>query len=252
MVIDDSIASLDEYIQLKKELLDGDYQPGGVKVRKRHRLLVPERPRQCVECLKSDCFWVHSYWYRWAIEGDRETVVPVPRFECCFCQKLVSVLYGFLVPYRQFTVRAVAGGVENYVMEETRYRKVAGELSGENYRPAHSQVWQWAHLFVSKVQEFLGIKLQRACVELGKDEMQMMKAGARVCPNAENAGSPEKSGKLHFAARALGLAQLLLKQESDLIEALQTHFAADVQTPSSTLTGRGIRLLTPQSLKHAF
>jgi len=252
MIIDNTVCSLGEYLQLKKQRLDKTWQDISKGLQKGHQLLVPERPRQCQECGKSDCFWVHSYWYRWAIDADLEEIVPVPRFECKFCPAVVSVLFGFLVPYRQFTVAVVAKAVETYISEETSYRKVAGELCSANYRPAHSQVWQWVQLFVSKVQEFLGLKLQCACVESGKDEQQLIEVGKRECPNAQNAASPLKASKLNFAARALGLAELLLNQKTGLIGVLQTHFVQNVQSPLSILTGRDIRLLAPQSSKHAF
>jgi len=252
MIMDYTISSLGEYVQLRKQQLDNEWQNVSSGSKKKHQLLVPERPRHCQECGKTDCFWVHSYWYRWAIEGDVEAIVPVPRFECSFCAKVVSVLYAFLAPYRQFTVHAMAEAVETYISEKTSYRKVAGELAGENYRPAHSQVWQWVMLFVSKVQAFLGVTLQRACVDYGKEEEQLIWAGRRECPNAENAASLEKATKLSFAARTLAMTELLLNQKTGLICALQTYFVQNVQCPRSILTGRSIRLFTPQSLKPGF
>jgi hypothetical protein len=252
MILDTSIGSLGEYLELKKQQQAKGNQDNCGNAKKGHQLLVPGRPQKCHECGKSECFWVHSYWYRWAIEGELETIVPVPRYECRFCTNVISVLFAFLVPYRQFTVRAIANSTEKYILEETSYRSVAGELGDESYRPAHSQVWQWVQLFVSKVQDFLGLKLQYACVECGKNEEQLFKAGQQVCPNAENAASPKKAAKLNLAARVLGLAGLLIKQKTDLILALQTYFVGDVQSQLSIFTGRGIRLLTPQSSKHVF
>lgn len=145
MIIDNTICSLTEYLQLKKQQMDKEWQDVRNGLKKGHQLLVAQRPRQCQECGKSDCFWVHSYWYRWAIDADLEEIVPVPRFECSFCTKVVSVLFAFLAPYRQFTVRVMAEAVEQYIFQKTDYRSVAGDF-GENYRPAHSQVWQWALL----------------------------------------------------------------------------------------------------------
>jgi len=145
----------------------------------------------------------------------------------------------------------MAEAIEKYITEEGSYRAVAGELCGASYRPAHSQVWQWVELFVSRVQEFLGLDLQRACIELDKDEKHLLEAGSRVCRNAENA-SQEKATKLNFAASALAMAELLLSRKADLIRALQTRFVQNVHSPLSVLTGRGIRLLAPQSSKHAY
>jgi hypothetical protein len=252
MIIDRAINSLSEYLELKKKQLNSEWEAIGGGSKSRHQLLVPKRPAHCVECGNSDCFWAHSYFYRWAIEGDLEAIVAVPRFECSICTKVVSVLFGFLVPYRQFTVRVIAEAVERYILEETKYRTVAGELCGASYRPAHAQVWQWVQMFVSKAQEFLGLELQRACVESGKSEEQLIETGERVCPNAENAASQEKETKLNFSARALGLAELLLNRKMGQLQALQARFVQNVQSPLSIFSGRGIRLFTPQSSKHIF
>jgi len=56
MIIDNVICSLSKYLELKKQQLDGEWQSicGGSK--SKHRLLVPERPRECQECGKVDCF----------------------------------------------------------------------------------------------------------------------------------------------------------------------------------------------------
>lgn len=248
MIHDTTIGSLSEYVELKQARLEEEWQQGDRK----HQLLVPARPRQCAQCGNVDGFWVHSYYYRWAIEGALEEIVAVPRYECSFCTELVSVLFAFMVPYRQFTNRAIAAAVEMYLTVVCSYRIVAGLSSSEHFRPAHSQVWQWTELFASKVQAFLGLELQRICVESEKSEAELIEAGQRVCPNAECARRPGKPFKLNCAARAIGLAQLLLKRNGVLIEVLQTHFVQSVQSPFSIFTGRGIRLLAPQSSKHAF
>src|SRR5271155_4052231 len=108
MILDSTIGSLSEYLRLRKEQLERELQENDGIPKRRRRLLVPQRPRQCPECEKLDSFWVHSYWYRWAIEGDLKVVVPVPRFVCHCCSTVVSVMFAFLAPFRAFTVRAMA------------------------------------------------------------------------------------------------------------------------------------------------
>jgi hypothetical protein len=248
MILDWSICSLGEYRQLKQERLKAEWEKGD----EQHRLLVPERPERCPDCGVRNRFWVHSYRYRWAIDENWEVVVPVPRFECSACTKVVSVMFAFLVPYRQFTLELMAVAIGMYVLEVTSYRTVAGVACGESYRPAPSQVWQWVELYGSRACSFVGQMLQRGCVEAGKEECELVKARKLACPNAELAGSKEKSAKLDGAARALGLAALLLGELTILVAGLQTYFAGVVQGSFSMLTGRGVRLFTPHSSKQPF
>ena len=259
IIQDSTIVSLTDYAEAKKELLEQNRRENEGRAKRQHQLLVPERPGQCPECGELDCFWVHSYRYRWAIEGDLEEIIPIPRYECSRCTKVVSVLFAFLIPYRQFTTKAVGAALEMYATVISSYRQAAGEISDESrvsgdtcQRPAHAQVWQWMEVFASKAQTFLCLNLQRACVESGKSEAELISAGGLDCPNAERARCGGKPFRLKLAAVAVGLVALLLKRDAGRVEAMQAHFTQSVQNPCSMFTGRDIRLLAPHCSKHGF
>ena len=101
MILDPTVGTLSEYLRLKKKQLS----------KNKHRLLVPERPRMCPECGREECFWVKGYYFRWVVEADLEEVLPIPRYVCRYCRLVVSVLFSFLVPYRQFTKTQIGQGI---------------------------------------------------------------------------------------------------------------------------------------------
>lgn len=216
-----------------------------------NKLLVPKRPEVCPQCLSMSCFWVHSYYQRLATEGELEVDITVPRYICRYCHLLISVLFAFLVPHRQFTVLVIAKAVETYVTKPTSYRKSAGELCNEQFRPHASQIHLWVGTFATKSRRMLRSKLQYFCVESGKGEQEIGKADKLVCRNAKKARSPKKFDSLNNSAVVLGLAALFFDMSTNIVQALQTYFSQFVQRPLSILTGRGIRLLTPQRLGHA-
>ena len=233
-----SITSLTEYVAASEQT-------------ETDKLLVPERPGVCPECFSKACFWVHGYYHRWVTEGELEVDITVPQYICRYCHLLVSVLFAFLVPYRQFTAPVIAKAVETYVTKPTSYRKSAGELCNEGFRPHASQIHLWVGTFASKSQQMLRRKLQYLCVESGKGEEEIGQADNLVCRNAKKAHSLKKVKSLNSGAVALGLATLFFGKSGDIVLALQTYFSQFVQHPLSILTGRGIRLLTPQRLGHA-
>ena len=109
MILDSTIQSATEYLKLKKQQ-QGTSNENGLK--KKHTYLVPERPTMCPDCQAKNSFWVKAYYFRWFVEGDIEDVLPVPRYICRWCHLVVSILFAFLVPYRQFTKQIIAEGVE--------------------------------------------------------------------------------------------------------------------------------------------
>ena len=249
-VQDGRVGSVSEYLTLEAEfVLGANGTAGNIPTGGHRKLLVPERPAVCLGCGAAMSFWVHSYYFRWAVEGDVKVKIPVPRYMCWLCHLVVSVLWAFLVPYRLFTVQAMAAGVEGYVSTETTYRSLASELASgkdDSHRPNHSQVWRWVDLFARKSAKTLGVVLQRACMRAGK-ESRLTGVSELKCPNSRKAHSLEKFKRLNDARRVLALADISLDCRSNLVQALQTYFGTFVQAPLSILTGRGIRLLTPQS-----
>lgn len=250
MVLDCTIQSLAEYLRVRKEQQDADQQEPSFK--RKHKYLVPERPTECPSCSAKESFWVKAYFFRWAVEADLEAVLPVPRYICNRCSLVISVSFAFLVPYCQFTASAVAKAAQGYLAGKTTYREVAEAVSGnsdELQRPNHSQVWHWVDALTTKAATRLNARLQRACINAGKEDCL---AGIHeiACPNAYKAGSQTKVHNLNCGTRLLSLAHTLLQCSENGVESLQTHFANFVEPALSILTGRGVRLFTPQSSQH--
>ncbi len=253
MLLDWSITSLTEYQRRKDEQQKEEHREGSWK--QNHKLLVPKRPVVCPECKAENSFWSKGYYFRWAIDAEFEVVLPVPRFMCRFCHLVLSVLFAFLVPYRQFTTETIGKAVQDYIEDDISYREEASLIAGDDdkrdeQRPNHSQLWRWVDLFGKESANWLSVVVQRACVTAGK-ENRLGEACIRSCPNALKAHSIEKARQLIGASKLLALAGVLLEPRHNFVKALQTYFVFFVQPASSILTGRGIRLITPQSSQHA-
>ncbi len=247
MILDSTIQSASEYIQLKQQHHESAVHGAGLQ--NKNTLLVPDRPKACPDCQAEESFWVKGYYFRWFVEGDIEEMLPVPRYICRWCHLVVSVLFAFLVPYRQFTKKIIAEGVEKYLLTETTYREAAGLIAGNSdkiQRPDHSQVWRWVNVFAGIAAWKLNLVLQRSCVNAGKRK-QLAGVHDAVCPNALKAQSLEKAWQLNSGTRLVALVKLFLELERDFVATLQTYFVIFVHPPLSILTGRGVRLITPQS-----
>jgi hypothetical protein len=240
MILDPTIRSLSEYLRLKER---------NKNPKKEDCPLVPKRPDTCPHCSEDQCFWIKAYYFRWVVEGELTEQLRVPRYICKCCGLVLSVLFAFLVPYRQLSLQTLVRGVQDYMLRKTSYRRVASSIGNNEdsiQRPSHSQIWHWVQLFSTRSFESLEIVLQRACVTAGK-EKQLTPA---ICLNSVNAQSIAKVRKLNSARRLLALGWILLEPKQNLVQALQTYFTEIVQPPFSILTGRGITLTPPQSLNH--
>jgi len=254
MLLDWSITSLNEYQRRKDEQLKAEHREGSL--RQSHKLLVPERPAVCPECKAEKSFWSKGYYFRWAVDAESEVVLPVPRYMCRFCHLVLSVLFAFLVPYRQFTTDTIGRGVRDYVEDEVSYRHEASLIAGDDdkrdeQRPNHSQLWRWVDDFSRKSAKRLSVVVQRACVAAGKEARLVEVSHSVLCLNALRAHSIEKAQQLITASKLLAMAGVLLEPRQNSVKALQAYFVFFVQSPSSILTGRGVRLITPQSSQHA-
>lgn len=242
MILDPTIQSASEYIRLKKER----------NTREANRYFVPDRPDACPDCHARNSFWVKGYYFRWFVDGDVEEIFPVPRYICRWCHLVVSVLFAFLVPYRQFTKNVVAEGVEQYLSSRTTYRQVAGQIAGdgdEMQKPHHSQVWRWVGLLASRAAWRLNLALQRICVRLGKTA-ELLGLHEIVCSNSCRTQVAGKGRQLNSGSRLLALTKIIFEIKIDFVATLQTYLIDFLHPPLSILTGRAVRLLTPQSLQH--
>lgn len=250
MILDQGISSLGEYVHAKQKMQKAEESQALSK--RMHRYLVPERPAQCPECQGVGGFWIKGYYFRWAVEEGLEEVIAVPRYICRWCKLVVSILFAFLVPCRQLTLQAMSEGIQDYLDKTTTYEEKAAEIArdAEMQRPAPSQVYRWVRLFAVKAANNLALRLQRCCLTAGK-EKQLNGLSDAVCPNSGKAKSVEKAMALNRGKQVLGLADVFLQRRVNTVCALQTHFSAFVKSPWSILTGRTIRLITPQRLEHA-
>jgi len=242
MILDPTIRSLTEYLRLKERSRHSKQGKG-------NELLVPKRPDTCPDCSEKQSFWIKGYYFRWVVEGELAEVIPVPRYICKCCGLVLSVLFAFLVPYRQASLQSLVRGVQDYILRKTSYRKIASNIGNNEdsiQRPSHSQIWQWVQLFATRSLQNLEIWMQRACVTAGKDKQ----ATPAICLNSIRAQSITKVRKLNSGRRLLALAWTLLEPRRNLVHALQTYFTEIVQPPFSILTGRGITLTPPQSSNH--
>jgi hypothetical protein len=242
IITDPSIQTTAEYLYWKQKNATGDSD----------RYFVPERPAVCPECRSEKSFWVKGYYFRWFVDREIEDTLPVPRYICRKCRLVVSVLFAFLVPYRQFTQELIAEGAEKYLLTETSYRQAAGSIAGDNseaQRPHHCQVFKWVQVVGSLAAWKLNVLLQRYCVKAGKTHA-LNGLHDRVCLNAQRSRTLSKFWKLNSGARLLALAEICFDRDCRFLSSLQSHFASAVQSPISILTGRGIRLISPQSSQH--
>lgn len=62
----------------------------------------------------------HGYYWRYAIEDTREYRIPVCRLKCPSCEKTVSLLPSFLLPYFQHTLRQVVTEIHKALVQGSR------------------------------------------------------------------------------------------------------------------------------------
>lgn len=60
-----------------------------------------ERPERCSTCGRSNSFHRHGYYFRYVVDSDSESKIPVARFFCTVCRHTTSVLPSFCVPQFQ-------------------------------------------------------------------------------------------------------------------------------------------------------
>lgn len=212
------------------------------------------RPQECISCGRSQCFWKHSGYSRTAIEDGADVPIKIQRFKCRHsdCRSTVSCPFSFLVPYRRYTVRAIANGVELYATTPTSYRKVADGIGiGKTDRSAgRSSVHRWVNELASKAKELL-CQVQKECVLIGRpwqDLAALPEEGA--CPNAHRATTENKEEQLNVLMLLLLMARFLLGSDTSVLEQLQAHFFRHVESPQLIFTGGGIDTGPQQSLGH--
>jgi hypothetical protein len=208
-----------------------------------------EPPSTCARCGRSSSFVGHGGYWRRVIEGQRVAQVKVPRFRCRDCTLVVSILFGFLLPYRRFSVRAVAAGLDGYATEEGSYRHRAYELScllpeqpeqtdeltaddDVPVRPAGSQIFRWVNAVASAAERLLQ-QLQKELLLNGKPVEPL----ATECPNATRAHSAGKQVALNRLAVALSFGRRLVAAEVEVARRLHAYFLSAAESCPIFLMG---------------
>lgn len=210
------------------------------------------RPDRCPNCRSQNCFWRNGSYEREVQERELIRRIKVPRFKCRFCRFVLSVLLGFLTPYRRYTTPVVIESTEAYINKSTSYREIAHDVSkaegDESPRPAHTRVFEWVNAFTRRSQETIGVRVHRACVREGKDKDLGTTAH---CPNADLAHSKEKGNQLNLAAAVLQEAIVLVGSDGTL-EKLRTYFLQIFQKPFDIFCGNPLTLPVSQNSEHGF
>lgn len=210
------------------------------------------RPAQCPGCCAENCFWKNGSYDRLIRERELIRLVKVPRFKCRFCRAVVSVLLGFLAPYRRYTAAIISECLETYLNTRTTYRDLAVDVSMEEGedppRPGHTCVFDWTDSFTRHVKNFLGVRVNRACVRAGKETLL---GASAECPNAFKAFSTEKAERLNQTSTVLQEA-LVLVGPSQVLDNLRAYFLKNIHAPSDIFCGNRSTLSLSQNSELVF
>jgi len=170
-----------------------------------------ERPGQCPDCGSENCFWKNGAYIRQVREGELHSPVKVPRFKCRFCRLVVSVLLGFLIPYRRYSSKTVSDAIGEYLQGFTSYRRAAREVSADRHelpQPSPSRLFEWVDDFARHGSGTIGMRIHRACLR-ARIESNLGKTAQ--CPNSDKAHSEGKSQQLDVTATIVNESLALVK-----------------------------------------
>lgn len=211
------------------------------------------RPKLCLSCGASGCFWGHGSFQRKAIQDGIEASIRIPRFLCKSCGKTVSLLFSFLVAFRQHTAGAIASGIESYATSSTSYRQTSNEMAPVDSqdkppRPGHACIFRWVRDLSSRALR-LNFHIQKELTLRGR-EGKLLCANRSPCPNAWKAKTEEKRTDLDALAECCQLASLLVGADSGILNRLSAFFLEKVETIQMILGNHLIELSGPQNLIH--
>jgi hypothetical protein len=196
-----------------------------------------ERPKSCVSCGKSDCFWKHSTFNRIACEGELTAEVTIQRFICKYCSLVISCLFSFLVAYRRYTAHLIGQCVETYGAKPNGYREVAGNLCGDI--GLRSSVFRWTNLLSAKASQLL-LLVQKECILMGRTWQELATVTEQGdCPNAWKAKSGKKGEQLNKLRQLIDMSRLLVLSG---LENLHAHFLKMVESPQLIFSGSEIKI----------
>jgi hypothetical protein len=196
-----------------------------------------ERPKSCVSCGKSDCFWKHSTYNRTACEGELTAEVRIQRFICKYCSLVISCLFSFLVAYRRYTASLIGQCIEAYGAKPNSYRKVAGNLCGDI--GLRSSVFRWTNLLSGRASQLL-LLVQKECMLMGCTWQELATVTEQGnCPNAWKAKSEKKGEQLNKLRQLIDMSRLLILSG---LENLHAYFLKMVESPQLIFSGSEIKI----------
>lgn len=211
------------------------------------------RPKLCLACGASSCFWGHGSFQRTVIQDGTETSIRIPRFLCSSCGKTVSLLFSFLVAFRQHAAGVIATSIESYGTSSTSYRQISNEMAPveaqEAPRPGHTSIFRWVQELSSRAAK-LNFQIQKELTLRGKDG-ELLCASNSFCPNAWKAKTRQKQIDLEILAEGLQLGGLLVEEQVEVLNLLSAFFLEKVETIQMILSNHLIKLSAPQNLEHA-
>lgn len=82
----------------------------------------------------------HGYYWRNAIEDEREYRIPICRLKCPSCEKTVSLLPSFLLPYFQHTLQQVVTEIHKILIQGVRQSRQRVAFYRQRYMGQLKQV----------------------------------------------------------------------------------------------------------------
>lgn len=185
-----------------------------INLRDSGKLVVSDRPAKCLGCEECGCFWAHGSYSRHLEEGGVSAEIKVARWKCRNCGSTESSQPPFAVPRCRYTVRVMGSGLDGYVEQLTTYRSEVAKL-GE-VGPSPSQLFQWVKWLARKASGLL-VEVQGLCLTAGTDEVALLEAETRACPNGGKAIVPGKAKQLDLLAKLRSYTRVLFQDGIDFV-----------------------------------
>lgn len=240
------------------------------------------RPAECsfAECGLRKPLWRNGSYLRQVIYWGFFFMVSIMRFRCRRCGKTVSRPYGWLVPYRRFSVEVIAAGIEAYAsgewtyhdlgvelselefvepeMDVRKYRRyqeagavrVEGEGDNEVSRPVASTVFHWVDFACKRIEELLQ-QVQKELVRRGKQVEFLPLESAVENPNSYKAYAEGKGSMLDRLSFLTFASELLVGCGKRVWERLRAYFLTAAESCKDLLTDTHVRLSTTQTFELA-
>ena len=107
------------------------------------------RPANCPQCESKQRMVSHGFYSRTVVDVEWECVIRVRRYLCHACQRTVSLLPEFLLPYLRFTIRLI--GLFLKARLEGQTLKAAAAVAHQAGMP-YQRGQNWVHRFTRQAE----------------------------------------------------------------------------------------------------